>query len=1133
MLKIICFACISLFLLVNNLVGQQYGIVSYGANDGLDHPYAQSVVQNPKGYTWVGTSEGLFRFDGIYFDVFTYVANDSLSLSDNNVKSLLMDEEHGALWVGTYFGGICRMDVKTYKFDRIQRNRTKNHVNEIGIVRSLLRYNNYLFIGTEDTGLQVYDIKTEEFTDLVLFDKGSSYSVYDVKQINNTLEIATSIGLYRYDLSQLLKENYQLQVSDFNIGKDQINSITQSSDSTIELCTKNRLVSISMDTKQATVLYRTLDQKTLLVCHLVDGKGNVWLGTNGDGLLQLSMEGKVVNKLLTNNNGYSLASNWVSTLTYSEDHNLLWIGTKGGLSKLSDDDIRFKHVQTSIDGGIGGDDIFFLHKDLNRNYWWWSYKGFFFKKENESPQVFKSREGFDLKNDTITCSYETSDGMLWLGSFNGLFSVDIHDHSVQRYQFDCDLLTNHRYNTVTDVLPLNTDLWLITYSGIIKFDLSSGSYELFQFPSDFGDKGIIVTSTGNFDDQGMLWIGSKGGHIISFNKDELAFNMYSSANISAHGDKMNNSVFGLLPMSDSTLWLSTFGSGLLSFNTNSKVITPLHYNDQLSTNIYSIYPDENGYCWVNTNSKVLRIDPKNKKVLSFGKIDGTFCREFNERSHYQAADGAILMGGFGGFIEFDPNDFKINAKIPQVSINSYFINDDHDLESGQVFYNLSFLESDTLEISTADNKVTFNGSVFNYQNANRNMIAWKLEGYDAKWDTLMSYSAKSYSFLDEGEYTLRVKGGNNDNIWNDDGASIHLIVKPTFFDSRLFRYLLGALGIVVIYLVYLVRIRYLSQHRKNLEIKVQQRTIELQQANSELEDSKEEVIVQKSELERHRYYLEELVQERTVDLQEAKEKAENADRLKTAFLANLSHEIRTPMNAIVGFSSLLSSDVYDKEERKEFANAVQKSSDSLLVLINDIIDISRIETGQIQLVSKCFNIYDLCTDVYRSLKLGHTNKLVKFELNLPEELKSISLVSDPERLKQIIINLLNNALKFTSEGHVKLAVSFENRNSILKSEKLSSTDNGEGDVILFQVIDTGIGIEEEYYEHIFSPFQKVQEKNAVNDGIGLGLSIVKQLVEMLKGQIWLRSQPNVGTTFKFYIPYQTEKRSETKASDQQ
>ncbi|OFX86393.1 MAG: hypothetical protein A2W99_13455 [Bacteroidetes bacterium GWF2_33_16] len=262
------------------------------------------------------------------------------------------------------------------------------------------------------------------------------------------------------------------------------------------------------------------------------------------------------------------------------------------------------------------------------------------------------------------------------------------------------------------------------------------------------------------------------------------------------------------------------------------------------------------------------------------------------------------------------------------------------------------------------------------------------------------------------------------------------------------------------------------------------------------------------ELKEYQEHLEELVQFRTQELNDAKEKAEESDHLKSAFLANMSHEIRTPMNAIIGFSDLLGDPTISKEQRAEFIDHINKNSDSLLYIIDDIIDIAKIEAGQLTINKTECNINQVLTEVYNSF--FETNELknntqLKFELIKGIQSDYFTIRTDPFRLKQIIINLVSNALKYTENGNIELGY-------IVKSDEDKS-------FLEFYVSDTGIGIPQEKHNDIFERFTKLENcKTKLYRGTGLGLTITKNLVEILGGKIWVNSTPNIGSTFFFTIP---------------
>jgi signal transduction histidine kinase/ligand-binding sensor domain-containing protein/CheY-like chemotaxis protein len=276
---------------------------------------------------------------------------------------------------------------------------------------------------------------------------------------------------------------------------------------------------------------------------------------------------------------------------------------------------------------------------------------------------------------------------------------------------------------------------------------------------------------------------------------------------------------------------------------------------------------------------------------------------------------------------------------------------------------------------------------------------------------------------------------------------------------------------------------------------------------------------QNIELEQHRNELELLVRDRTRDLEKAKEKAEEADKLKSAFLANMSHEIRTPLNAIIGFVNLLSEDQIQENEKKEFYQIIQSNGFSLLNLINDIIDFSKIEAGQLDISFAELNLRQLFEEIYhiyeeelKRIETSH-NRSLQIVVNQSYLEKVPVVVSDYVRLKQIFINLINNAIKFTSDGSIEFGI----------KEIAKNTE------ITFYVKDTGIGIERKNYEIIFDRFRKIEDdKITLYRGAGLGLSITKYLVERLGGEIWLDSEVGKGTEFFFRLPLTSLEESSDK-----
>ncbi|MBN2519038.1 MAG: response regulator, partial [Bacteroidales bacterium] len=287
----------------------------------------------------------------------------------------------------------------------------------------------------------------------------------------------------------------------------------------------------------------------------------------------------------------------------------------------------------------------------------------------------------------------------------------------------------------------------------------------------------------------------------------------------------------------------------------------------------------------------------------------------------------------------------------------------------------------------------------------------------------------------------------------------------------------------------------------DLENKVKERTNELLEAYSLLEKRQEEISTQNEELEKHRTQLEELVTERTSELEKARIKAEDSDRLKSAFLANMSHEIRTPMNAIVGFSSLLSNENLTKEEINEYIKTININSEALLILINDILDLSKIEANQIKINKSVFNVNSILEELENYYNLNK-KKEIEITFTNKNENNKILLYNDQVRYRQIMSNLLDNANKYTEKGYIKFGYEIKD------------------DHIEFFVSDSGIGIKDSDFSKIFDLFHKIESSgDKVYRGTGLGLAICKKLAELMDGKIWLESEYGKGTTFYFSLPY--------------
>ncbi len=329
-----------------------------------------------------------------------------------------------------------------------------------------------------------------------------------------------------------------------------------------------------------------------------------------------------------------------------------------------------------------------------------------------------------------------------------------------------------------------------------------------------------------------------------------------------------------------------------------------------------------------------------------------------------------------------------------------------------------------------------------------------------------------------------------------DGSII--INKPQRALVRYFRYIMLLLGIISFLLLTVLLLVFNIRRRKKAENIVHQKLIEIEQQNLRLENANRLVTQMNKELEKINKHLSQVNEE----LKRAKEKSEESDRLKSAFLANMSHEIRTPLNAIIGFSSILTDPSTTREEQEQYIRIINSNGEQLIRLIDDIMDLSKIEAGQLKVLNELFSANEMINDIVGSFRRNNINPLVQIRITPFAEKCQLMLLSDPSRFKQIIDNLLSNAMKFTNKGEVEIGFTLDHK-----------------DEVTFYVRDTGIGIEKKHLDQIFNRFWKVEERgNKLYSGTGLGLAISRKLCEMLGGRIWVESMPGEGSTFYFTLP---------------
>jgi len=1033
--------------------------------DGLSSNTVTAILKDRYGLMWFATDDGLNRFDGTDVLVYRHNKNDPTSLRSNDVSCLHQDGK-GRIWVGTIEGGLHLYDRRKDSFVTIPSPRSITSINSDA--------SGTLWVGTT-AGLVKIDPASHQVTTFSSvpnmpdqISKGLILSIsIDSKQ---NVWIGSKNGLFRIDPS-LKRENYV-----------------------------NYLQSFPEDAGSRTV-------KSIIE----DREGNLWVGTYG-GLFKFNRDGQILkNFRYEPDNKNSLSTNMVFAIALEDDQHI-WICTDAGLNILNtrNGNIARYAPDARTQFSLSNKSVRSILIDNEGIYWLGTYKGGV-NKYDKNLAIFGLKRSdvndpYGLSAPFVTSFAQTESGELFVGTDGG--GLDLYNRDTNLFK---KLPINPKNRNAASGLAILTlklvsanELWIGTFQdGLFRFNPKTGAYTQYLRGKDSSSLSSDEIFCLEKDKSGKLWVGTNGGGVHLFDPAKKSFERYYNQStpvsqriiplngyirdilldsrgklwIASHGtgialfdpvsrksvllDKQSsnlpgNIVFSMLEDKKGRIWVGTFGEGLALYDPKSQKFISYGEKEGLASNVINkVLEDAQGRIWVSTNQGISSFDVISKKFTNYTSYNGIQNKTFVLGSGIRTSDNTLFFGGIAGFNYIDTRSLPGNKRIPHIILKDLRIGNRSITPADSNFIDADISVAKTISLDYKQN-FSLSYAALDYTNPKQVHYRHRLLGLQSEWTETGLTSFASYTNLSPGKYVFEVQASGDGVNFSPQTTSIAVIVTPPFY-LTVYAYMLYFLAPFAI--VFAMRRR---------GIKRLQRQFKEQQQRTEIEQAKE------------------------------------LDRLKIKFLTNLSHEFRTPIALILAPVDNLIGKTKTTELYPQIT-AIKRNAKRLLNLVDQLLDFKNMQEQEVRLDLKrkdaILYIRDTC-DQFSDLSI---RKGVQFKIE--SSLSQFLMEFDPDKLERILFNLLSNAFKFTPKGgEVKLEISQE-------------TDLEGKHWILITIADTGSGIPEDKHEKIFERFfQTDTDLSVLNQGSGIGLSIVREFVQLHQGSITVKSQPGSGSTFTVRLP---------------
>lgn len=1126
-----------LFLIVLLLLVYQpvYGQISkqikfnhLSLENGLSDNIVTCFLRDSHGFLWIGTQNGLNRYDGYSFTVYQDDPNDPKSLTGNWISDMVEDAQ-GNIWIATSNGTLNRYDYKSDWFEPYA-----------------VTDSNYFYLMVKD----------------LFIDKNNNLWVAILRE-----------GLYKYNSSTGLFKAYKANGTRGSISSNLVSSIARDSKGFIWVLTNNGLLN-KLDTVSdvfTTIRYTERFIGNPLSIHTdklyIDSDDRIWIGTQKSGLYIYDQNDNSFLHYTHDPNKNSLSNNSITCVLEDKDH-LFWITTDhGGMDLFNIEKEHFTHYTHKANDNttLSNDQVYTIYRDPENIYWVGNYLGgvnYFTTRSKYFQHYYRTGDNLGLSNSSVLSLIERTNGEIWIGTDGGGINI-LFPESSGRYRIANNPPVNKKISSDVIASLLEDSkgrIWIGTYlSGLNMYDPASGRVKLF-FP--YQESGSSVSSPSVWclleDSKQRIWVGTLGQGLYLFNEKAESFYRFPMEKADGSGTA-GSTIYYLYEDSKHNIWLAPSGSGLDRFNdedstfTNFRPVTDdptslssegvlyiyedsgenlwigtldglnrfdpeketfvhITMDDGLPNNrIQGILEDRTGNLWLSTASGLCKYDPVQKTTRNYFNADGLLSHQFAYKACLKTKTGELFFGGVKGITSFYPDSIKVINEFPEVVITDLKLFNKKVKIGNDSPLKENILVTKEITLRYNQNFISLNYAALEYLRQDKVNYAYFMEGLEDSWNYVGQLRTASYTGLKPGKYTFYVKALSSSGTESKNSTNLKININPPFWGTVWFRILFVFIVITSLYAFYLMRVHTLKKQKLLLEKRVYEKTAQLSRNNILLKEQTRILNETNSLLEERTNLIEEQTEElrsqkdeliqRAEDLAVANEKLQELNSTKDRFFSIIAHDLKNPFNTIIGFSEMLliKLDSLTKEKLVTFIKAIYNSSRSLYNLLENLLLWSRSQSERIKFQPSELQIKGI---VEANILLQRENikkKEIKIQTRIP---KDLLVFADTDMMDTIIRNLLSNAIKFTpNKGIIEIACEYKKGNSIIR------------------ISDTGRGIPADVIPDLFRIDKSVSTEDIEGEkGTGLGLILCKEFIDKHNGRIFVESIPGKGSTFTVSLP---------------